>query len=67
MRLISKILLLLAAAAAFAAPLEGALRAQAAKPEDADTGAHGHGSVAAPHSFVPPGASWEALFNASWR
>lgn len=66
MKLLTKILFLLTAAVVLAAPFEGMRRVQA-KAEDVKTAGHAHASAAAPHSFVPPGASWEALFNASLR
>ena len=65
MRLLTKTLLLLAAAAALAASYEGALRLRIDSPASAEPAAHDH--VLDPAQGLPHGASWETLFNANWR
>jgi hypothetical protein len=66
MRLLTKALLLLAAAAAFAISYEGAYRLQSAQPAGFAPAAMNHPSDAG-QDFVLPNGSWETLFNASWR
>jgi hypothetical protein len=65
MRLLTKTLLLLAAAAALGASYEGALRLRAESPAGAEPAAHDQALDPAPG--LPHGASWETLFNANWR
>ena len=65
MRLLTKTLLLLAAAAALGASYEGALRQRTESPAGTEPAAHDHALDVV--QGLPHGASWETLFNANWR
>jgi hypothetical protein len=64
MRLLTKTLLLLAAAAALAVSYEGISRRWSA-PSAASAAIDQ--ALEAGHDFAPPSGSWETLFNAGWR
>jgi hypothetical protein len=63
MRLVTRILLLLLAAAALAACNELAHRLGSEPSAAVEPAAH-HDAA---HLALPPGASWETLFSANWR